>query len=221
MFVSLWSLKGGVGCSVIAALTALHRSQADDSAGTVLVDVAGDLPAVLGCAEPAAGLADWLRADSDGPPDGLARLAVDVAPGLQLVGRGSGAFPASEPSVLLARQLELLPGSVVVDAGLVTGSCPRAALARWFAGHATRSMLVTTACYLALVRAARAPALPSGVVVLREQGRALATPDIEQAVGAPVVAEVAHDIAVARAVDAGLLSARFPRGIHRALEAVA
>jgi hypothetical protein len=62
---------------------------------------------------------------------------------------------------------------------------------------------------------------PSGVVLLAEPGRALTRADVAEVVGVPVVAEVALDPAVARAVDAGLLPVRLPRGLARALAHVA
>ena len=73
------------------------------------------------------------------------------------------------------------------------------------------ALLVTRACYLALRRAVATPWRPDGVVLVAEPGRALHGPDIERAVGVPVVATISHDPAVARAVDAGLLAARLPR----------
>ena len=221
MFVSLWTLKGGAGCSVTTALLGLHHAKRHPVDGAVLVDLSGDLAMVLGCPEPTAGLADWLRAGGTGPPNALARLAVDVGPGLRLVGRGAGPLPDTDPPAAVLRQLDAFPGLVAVDAGLVSGSGDRGALASWFAAHATRSILVTRPCYLALSRVDRAPLVPSAVVVVREQGRALGDADVAGAVGAPVVADLAVDPAIARAVDAGLLASRVSGRVHRALDAVA
>jgi hypothetical protein len=44
---------------------------------------------------------------------------------------------------------------------------------------------------------------------------------VEDCVGAPVVAEVSVDPQVARAVDAGLLATRLPRGLARELDRAA
>ena len=108
--------------------------------------------------------------------------------------------------------------SVVIDCG-VLGACePDRAVV---AARCTHSLLVTRACYLALRRAADPPLRPSGVVLVTEPGRALDRTDVEQVVGAPVRAEVALDPAVARAVDAGLLASRLPRGLERALRRAA
>jgi hypothetical protein len=59
------------------------------------------------------------------------------------------------------------------------------------------------------------------VVLVTEPGRALDRGDVERVVGAPVRAEVAVDPAVARAVDAGLLVSRLPRGLERSLRRAA
>jgi hypothetical protein len=64
-------------------------------------------------------------------------------------------------------------------------------------------------------------ARPTGIVLVTEPGRALGARDVERAIGAPVVAEVPYDPAVARAVDAGLLATRLPGSIARPLRGAA
>ena len=74
MLVACWSAKGGSGTTVVAAALGhvLARSSPD---GALLADLGGDLPAVLGLPEATApGLADWLSAGDDVPPDALQRL---------------------------------------------------------------------------------------------------------------------------------------------------
>ena len=56
---------------------------------------------------------------------------------------------------------------------------------------------------------------------MSEPGRSLTRHDVAAALGAPVVAVVEIDPAVARAVDAGLLASRLPRGLARELRGVA
>jgi len=222
VLVSLWSLKGGSGCSVSAALLALQRSR-HDPGGVVLVDLGRDQPRVLGCAEPMGpGASDWFNLGPSGPPDGVARLAVEVAPGLGLVWRGKQDWSDDDRDVdTLLGPLAEHPGHVIVDAGCVMDDSPRARVARLFAAYSTRSILVTRACYLSLSRAAAAPVSPSAVLLLRERDRSLTSADVEAAVRAPVVAELDVDPGIARAVDAGLLLARPPRGLGRTLDAVA
>ena len=86
---------------------------------------------------------------------------------------------------------------------------------------ADRSLLVLRPCYLALRRAVSFEVRPTGVVLVAEAGRAITAPDVEDALGVPVVAEVLVTDAIARAVDAGLLASRLPRSLVRDLRAVA
>jgi hypothetical protein len=103
----------------------------------------------------------------------------------------------------------------VVDGGVLdSGSHP---VVQALATAATRSLLVVRPCYLALRRAVSCGMRPTAVVVVREPGRALTAADVESVVGAPVVAEVAVDAAVARAADAGLLASRLPGALGRPL----
>jgi hypothetical protein len=226
MLLSCWSAKGGSGTTVVAASLALvlARTTGHDA---LLVDLGGDLPAVLGLsALPGRGLSDWLAAGADVPADGLARLEVPVVDRVTLLPRGDGALAPAERHGVLASLLAGDPRTVVVDCGRVvgpTGAPPPvdAELALELARGATHSLLVTRACYLSLRRVASAPLRPSGVVLLAEPGRSLDAVDVEHVVGAPVVATVSVEPAVARAVDAGLLCTRLPRGLARALRCAA
>lgn len=211
MLIACWSSKGGVGTTVVAAsLALLHARRA--SGGVVLADLAGDAPAALGLAEPSPpGLSDWLGAGAEVPPDALGRLERRVASGLVLLPRGQGPLRPERADVLAAL-LTADPRPVVADCG-----ADPSGVAATLAAGASRSVLVTRACFLALRRAAAAPLRPSEVVLLTEPGRSLGRRDVEDCVGAPVVAEVAIDPAVARAVDAGLLATRLPRGLAREL----
>ena len=112
----------------------------------------------------------------------------------------------------------------MVDAGVVpvregdgrgAGSDGEAALV--LAAGATHSLLVLRPCYLALRRAVSCPLRPSGVVLVREDGRSLDEWDVEAALGVPVVATVRVTAQVARLVDAGLLAARLPKSLVREL----
>lgn len=217
MFVSCWSAKGGAGTTVIAASLALVLSERAGP-GVLLVDLGGDLPAVLGIAEPdGPGVAAWAAAGSRVPADALARLEVPVRSGVTLLPRGSTALVDEDRASLLAGLLATDDRTVVVDCGTLAQGSAVAPLA----AAATASLLVTRPCYLALRRAVAAPLRPTGVVLIDEPGRALDRGDVEAVVGAPVTATVALEAGVARAVDAGLLASRLPRGLHRALRAVA
>lgn len=219
MFTACWSLKGGAGTSVVSAGLAIVLGRRR-SGPVLLVDLAGDQPAVLGVPEPSGpGLGEWVAAGSAAPPDALARLEVPVAPGLSLLPRGRGPLDAAPPD-LLVQLLATGSRSVVVDCGtLDPWQAPH--LGQRVAAEATRSLLVTRSCYLALRRAARSPVHPSGVVVVREPGRVLDDPEIATALTAPLVASVGCDPAVARAVDSGLLVSRLPRRFAEVVGALA
>jgi hypothetical protein len=214
LVVACWSSKGGAGTTVVAIVLALlARSSAG---GALLADLDGDAPAALGIDEPdGPGLSGWLAAGADVPPDALARLEVPAAPALGLLPRGDGPL---EP-----RRAEVLVGLLAADGRPVVVDCgtnPQGAALTLAAG-ATRSLLVTRPCFLSLRRAATSPLRPPGVVLVTEPGRSLGRTDVERAVGAPVVAEVAVDPQVARAVDAGLLHHRVPRGLAKDLASAA
>jgi len=221
VLIACWSPKGGSGTTVVA--TALGLILAGSEGSSLLVDLAGDVPATLGLPEPAGpGLCEWLAAGADVPGDALSRLEVDAAPGLRLLPRGQGPSgplsgehsPSGAAALVSALGVERRP--VVVDCGRADGG---AALA--VAAEASLSLLVLRPCYLALRRALAAPLRPSGVVLVAEQGRSLGRRDVEEVLGVPVRAEVAYDAAVARAVDAGLLSRRVPRALERSLRQAA
>jgi hypothetical protein len=202
-----FAAKGGSGTTVVVASMGLGAH-----GPTWLIDIAGDLPAVLGIAEPdGPGVLDWLR--SDAPPGRLNALALEVVPGLRLLARGTPGPSPADRWPMLARWLIDQCADAIVDAG----TAPPAELAE----VADRTLLVTRACYLALRAAVRRPTPATGVVLVAEPGRALGARDIEAALGLPVVATVLVDPAVARAVDAGLLASRLPGGMRRAMRAAA
>jgi hypothetical protein len=203
-----WALKGGSGTTLIAAALAL--SIRTDS---LLVDLDGELPMVIGGPEPVGqGVADWLA--SDAPASALAHLAVDIDRTTRLIPRGTAVPDAHDDRWQDLRAWLATQGSVVIDAG--TGAPPAALV-----GDGVRSLLVTRNCYLALRRAALASCRPDGVVLVKEPGRALGKRDVEHSVGAPVIASVSIDPAVSRSVDAGLLVSRLPRLLTRDLRGAA
>ncbi|UDY34415.1 hypothetical protein [Dermatobacter hominis] len=235
MLLTLWSVKGGSGTSTVAAglASVLGRGggRRTPAAAPLLVDLAGDQPALLGLATPATpGVRDWLATDG-GDAAALRRLEVDTAAGPALVPAGAATgWPASRsPDLVDALRAERRP--VVVDGGTVgrpldggaEGSPDRLVGELTSAGT---SLLVVRPCYLALRRAVAALGpqgglRADGIVLVAEPGRALDAVDVARAVGVPVRATVAADPAVARAVDAGLLAARLPRSFGRSLDALA
>lgn len=206
MLTICWAAKGGSGTTVFTAASALSsRSPA------LLIDLDGDLPAVLGLPDPEGpGVYDWLR--SDASADRLANLELRVNDDVELIGVGRRGPIAPERWLELAGHLATDVRHVFVDAG---SSEPPEAIRR----VADRALLVTRACYLSMTRAVGHGIVPTGVVLVREPGRRLTAADIEASVGAPVVTTVLLDPAIARAADAGLLTSRLPGGMRRQLAA--
>lgn len=195
-----WGAKGGSGTTVVAAALALLSAR---STPTCLVDLAGDSAAALGVAtSDGPGVAEWMRSANAGA-DALTRLAEPVSDGLRLISPGHLPLTDDLRWADLGVALRTI-GEVIVDAGTLG---PHQALL----DSASHALLVTRPCYLALRRAVAAANRPTAIVLVAEPGRALRAADVEHALGAPVVATVALDPAVARAVDAGLLAARLPR----------
>ena len=212
MIIWYWSVKGGVGTSVVAAATAVRL--ASDHHDATLVDLTGDQPALLGLisgmapAEP--GISDWVAAGDGVAADSIGRLLEAVGPRLRLLRRGSQPLPAGDNRRLkLALEVLARAGPVVVDAGLDSGEI-RAALKEPY-----RPVCVLRACYLALSRAQRVAGPYDRVVLVEEPGRALRARDVAAAVGASKVERVAWDPRVARSVDAGTLVSMLPPPLRR------
>lgn len=207
MLLALWSPKGGSGTSVLSAALSLVLARRGP---TRLADLDGDQPAILGLVpEPAAGLGAWLASGPEAPTEALDRLAVPVAPGLDLlpfgaVPRGTPE-PPPESGAALVTALRDGPDTVI-DVG------PHDQVGEAVVEVADVSVIVVRSCYLALRRAVRRPlvARAAGVVVVEEGGRALGHEAVAEVLGCPVLARVPVRPSVARVVDAGLLASRLP-----------
>lgn len=209
MLIAYWAVKGGSGTTVLAAA---HAIRASAHRPALIVDLDGDTPGTLGVPVPSSGVADWLAAGDRVPSDALDRLTVTVGPNLRLLGRGQGPLDPARADVL-AELLAASPHTVIVDCGTRPG-----AVASRIAQRASRSVLVTRACYLALRRQAVGGLAPTEVAVILEANRALDLDDIARSVGAPIRLTVPHDPGIARAVDAGLLRCRLPRALVRRVD---
>ena len=143
-----------------------------------------------------------------------------MGPELQVLPAGPGSTrpPVRRRWELLGEHLGRDERPVVVDLGstMFGEASGRSALL----AAAAASLLVIRPCYLALRLAVHAPR-PTGVVLVREEGRVLGVADVEAALGVGVVAEIAYDPAIARAVDSGLLNTRLPRSLERSLRRAA
>lgn len=212
MLIACWSAKGGSGTTVVSVALAGMLAR-PPSSGALLADLGGDVPAVLGMAEPSGpGLGEWLASGAEVPADALTRLEVPGPGALRVLPAGAAALDASGRAEVLAALLAADPRPVVADCGSGPGG-PGLAVA----AAASVSLLVLRPCYLSLRRALQAPLRPSGVILVSEPGRSLGRSDVEGVLGVPVRAVVGVDPAIARAVDAGLLASRLPRSLERAL----
>ena len=215
MITTCWSVKGGSGTTVIATALGLLTTR------SLVIDLDGDVTDVLGLPRPEGpGAPDWVA--SEAPAEHLADLVVEVDADTMLIPHRPTVDTAlsardAERWHVLGRWLRdwarTYDGDVVVDAG--TGPSPDAILE-----VSDRSLLVTRACYLALRAATRCLVRPSGIILIEEPGRSLRSRDVEHSVGAPVVATIPFDVAVARAVDSGLLTRNLPYVLRRSTRSV-
>lgn len=209
MVVAVWSVKGGVGVTSVAALLAI--GQAERAEDTLLIDLCGDMPLVLGCeqvpVEP--GIAEWL-AMAHPTSEALDRIALLARTDLRFVPRGLAPIGDLRAVKSLSDQV----GGVIVDCGVVHDAMGHRGT---FVASAEYSVLVARECYLTLRAVQESAVVPTGVVVIKEPHRRLGRPDVEAAARAPVIAEIAVDRAITDALDAGLVSAHLPRRLVRSM----
>lgn len=212
--VVCWSVGGGAGVSVVSAALALTAMRAADP--VVVVDLGGDQPILFGAPEPPGpGVAEWTSSAPDVGDDALRRLEAELVPGISVLPRGAGPLDPVRAEEL-ASWAEADGRFVVIDAGLVVPG----GLAEALVQVAGRTLLVARACPLSLRRIERAALVPTEVVVVRDRRRAVPWQHIAEAAGAPVVAELEIDPAVAAAVDAGLDRRALPRGFLRVVDGI-
>lgn len=204
-----WSVKGGSGTTVFSCALAVALAERYGTA--TMIDLCGDVPAVLGMAEPPGrGVRDWLMS-GDREASQLDALTVSAGANLHIIPAGA---PGSFDEAALEDLLHVCRGrQVVVDFGMLR---PSDSLRQ----RATAEYLVSRPCYLSLRRAARLNERPRSVVLLKEQGRSLTKRDVQAVVGAPVIAEIGVTEAIARCVDAGLLATRLPKSLAEDLETI-
>ena len=217
MIVACWAAKGGAGTSVVAAGLAVIASRATVS-GALLVDMAGDAPAVLGLGElPDSGVHTWLASASPVAVDGLARLEIRVNDHLSILPAGGKRPDHANRVGDLIEQWELDGRTVIVDCGTLDG---RDSAARAIAETVPTSLAVTRCCYLAVRRYRSLEVAAAGAIVVCELGRALRPHDVTEIMNVPLVAEVKVDPQVARLVDSGTFVSRLGRPFEKSLGGV-
>jgi hypothetical protein len=148
---------------------------------------------------------------------GQGTSVVACAVALAAAGRGLRIHLDGEDRDALEAILGMGPGGGVVLPGLVLGDANGQEfdlVVHDGPGEGGTTLLVTRGCYLALRRAVRQSVRPSGVILVEEPGRALGAQEVAEVIGAPIVARVPVRPAIARAVDAGVLAARFPAALE-------
>ena len=203
--ITIHATKGGQGTTTIAATLALLAARAGHR--TLLIDTNGDLPAILDRPEPDRGLADYLTT----PTIALTQLAVPITDHLELIARGRG--PITFDTYTYGLTINGLGNydTVIIDT---------ATHADTWNQHADHNILVTRPDYLAIRRAIQLRRPPDHLIVITEPGRSLNARDTEVALDIPVTATIDHDPAIAQTIDAGLLIARTPAALTRALRHV-
>jgi len=218
VLVSFWSPKGGCGTSVFAAACALVAAR---HGPTLLADLDGDQPAILGiAADPGAGLFDWLALGTEASPSALDRIALDAAPSLTLLPAGSrrpASDAGSDAGCALADALAARSTTCLIDLGRADSP---AAVA--IGERAALTIAAIRPCYLAFRRATRHPLLVAtkGAVMFDEPGRVLSAHDLRSVLGWRVLAQIHPRPAAATTVDAGLLASRIPEPLARAARRV-
>lgn len=224
MLTAFWSAKGGVGTTTTAALVAANVAK--QGVRTIVVDLAGDMPAVLGVSNSQHGLSDLVRLDSAATAEQIARVTQEVGTNLAVLARGAAPLEADEQVALEPRLVGVLRvlrqryEAVLVDCGCrCAAGEPDGASGGWPALAALESaktrVLVTRLCYLS---AARSRAALVGrddgyttLVVVREGGRALRLRDLEHALGLTASDVIELEPSISRLVDCGSLASRAPR----------
>jgi hypothetical protein len=219
VLVVCWSPKGGSGTSVVTIGLAIVESRSDTPHGkrasTVIVDLAGDIPAILGMDDPLIGLAEWI---TEPTAFDIRALLIDHGNCLRVLPRGRASLPESRSGAWSRFLLELTDLSnsgctVIVDAG-------RGPIPRPMEAVADHQYLVTRPCYLALRRAQFVHHTSKAAIVVTEPDRALRPSDVAKVLGLPIAATLEISADIARRVDAGIISSRPPAELIRALTPV-
>ena len=182
--ITLHGARGGQGTTTIAAALALFAADAGPT--TLVCDDPTATCALLGVPAPLGD--DWAQ----------------VTPSLRL--DPSGSQPASQG----------LDATVIVDGGRLPQSRPGdrsvAPAGDIVPLPGEHYAVLRGPCYVALASllSSLGPRI-DGVVLVSEDGRSLTAADVHDVLGVPVVATVPTDPAVARTIDAGLLTSRLHR----------
>src|SRR5699024_10716946 len=121
----------------------------------LIVDLDGGVPDAAGHVtasdgDTAVGVADWTRVGRAVRPDSLTRLITPIAPGIDLLPRGSGPIETGRLPLLI-QLLHEQRRPILIDLGRL----PDAGRHRRVTPHAEQSVLVIRNCAIAIARAVR------------------------------------------------------------------
>ena len=209
MFTICWSCKGGSGTSVVAAALAAVSAL---TTPTILVDLAGDQPALLGLTTPEQGISEWM---SNKMQLEFGDLLMKCGRNLSVAARGGELLPDHNSGDwnYLSRALSQIHDqaiNIVVDAGI-------SSVSKTLWEVADTNYLIIRPCYLALRKAVEQNRSTTGVILITGGDRVLTRRDVQSVLKTEVVAEIALDPEIARRVDSGLLHSRIPPALSAAL----
>lgn len=141
---------------------------------------------------------------------GAVRLAANTDDLLAMSGLMASAIT---PDLELVEEYDSTPGLTIIDEG-----CLQHRVDRGHSDNHQTFLVLRGPCYLALRSAQDAAttngATWNGLILIREEGRALQVNDVEAALNARVKVVLDIDPTIARVIDAGLFVSRLPKTVH-------
>ena len=191
MLTSFWSMKGGEGASTAAALAAAGASAGRDA---LLVDLGSDQTVLFTVGNQAAGIGEWSR--TGGGTWQLEMLQVRASDTLSVLTAGRIGFKWGAEDTLVD-WLRNRDRPVIVDAGTLDpferDQGDDKEFRRMVVEASHQSLVVTSPTYQALRKASLNKVWTSGAVVVETPYEAVwGAGDVEDGIGAPVVAAVPH-----------------------------
>lgn len=214
MLISVFSPKGGVGTSTVAALFSKALSQVSP---TLLVDCAsGDLNGIVGVDTYKYGFEDW--AISGQPTlDSLVKICTPVVENLNFVGsvNTSDLQDLNQDSSCHIADLLSSSGNVVVDCGHA-----RELIQQKILDASDLVVVVFRQCYLGMLRASTNEYCTNAdvCVVIKESGRSIKTSQLASSLKVQVVIEIEARADFAKAIDAGVVINRPPEKMISAIK---
>lgn len=224
MLCGLYSLRRGIGLSVVSALVARSLGR---RCPVLLVDAAGGALAPWGVEEPPVGIRHIVAAGADAEADVVQRVAVSLSDQVDFLGHGSTQPAPSGSAQSCAPVVTALRAdgrTVLVDVGVELGGTSSDEwdhLRSHLRQRCDRTILVSRLGREDLELVHRGADRPSAVVAVRERGRGCRPRDLADLVGAPLLTTVEVDPALGRSIDCRTFPRVDSRAADRSAAAVA